>query len=74
MELNKTVYVVTYSTESGDRGVLGVFKQKPKEADLKELTREGSDGWEVWEQAGEEGCGVFGSYYYLEVHECEMNE
>lgn len=30
----RTVFAVSYSTESGDRGVVGYFKRKPTEAKL----------------------------------------
>jgi hypothetical protein len=36
----KSVYVVTYDTESGDSGVLAVYDRKPTKAELLEAIRQ----------------------------------
>lgn len=66
-----TVVVVTYVTESGDRGVLGVFASAPSEEQLSELTRAGSDGWE---EIDSEGPGDYGSFFFLDQDVCEVIE
>lgn len=58
------IYVVTYITESGDRGVLAAYKEQPTDAHISTEVIE-KRPWEV-----EDGV----SYLHWEVHEIPITD
>lgn len=59
------MYVFTYNTESGDSGVLGVFKKKPTDKKLEKIARDLMPD-EFFDD--NDGPGNWGSNVFIEGH------
>lgn len=63
-------YAVTYKTESGDEGFVGVFNEEPTEGHLLAIALEDYSG-DVIEEEDDEGNPLYILYIYFTVHEVE---